>query len=559
MGGAGESFDAVIVGSGAGGGPLALVLAQAGWKVLVLEKGPEYRREDYLHDEALIAEGGGFFVPTVEEDPHVLVTAGNEAAAVRSSFGWTARCVGGGTTHMGSYLYRYHPDDFRLRSRFGAGEGRVDWPYSYAELEPFYGRAEQEVGVSGAGGRHPFEGPRSSPYPMEPLAVHPLAEVLDRACDDLGLHPFPTPRGINSEAYQGRPVCSYCDLCGSFGCPTGARGTSQEAFLARAVATGNCELRSGAMVARVTAEISAGRRGRASGCLYFDAEGIERRVRARVVCVCCSAVESARLLLLSESTAFPEGLANGNGLVGRHLQFHTDSTGRGRFRYRHHPDLDLRSPRPFLNRSLMDLYFLPEELGAGPRGGLLRFGLSAPAPGAVARRLATEGGSRIGGAELQRRLNEYFHELREAHVEVFQDFPPNEGTYVELDPEVRDRWGLPVARIHLEPSPRPGHLSQGLVDRGLEVFEAMGADQVLTTQLAAVSSFLVHGTCRAGADPETSVLDPDCQSHEVAGLFVVDGSFLPVAAAAPPTLTILANAFRTGERMLELGRRGELG
>lgn len=534
--------DVLIIGSGAGGGPLAFVLARAGLKVLVLEKGPRYTDEEYKHDELA---SRGLFVPKLSEDPHTVLHRG-KAKAERTQLGWIASCVGGGTVHMGAYLYRFHTDDFRMYSRFGDYEELADWPYTYEELEPYYVRAEWETGVAGLAGSNPYEGPRSRPYPMPPVDSHPLAEYLDRACAQLGLCSFPTPRGINSRAYQGRATCAYCDYCAGYGCPTGARGSSQVALLARAQRTGNCEIRALAMVREVT----VGRDGKATGCIYVDEAGEEHDVRAKIVCVCCSAIESARLLLLSKSPRFPDGLANGNGLVGRHLQFHGVSLGQARFRYNRHNDKPLRHQHPFLGRSVMDHYYLPKGVSDLPKGGVLRFGIPSPSPIAVAKTFAHNGGATAWGHELKRRIREYFYDYRTLEFEVFHDFIPNARTFVELDPEVRDKWGLPVARIHLERTEHQIVAGRWMIDRGLEVLEEMGADELLPGHAGSTAMFLVHGTCRAGRDPETSVLNEHCRTHEVPNLFVVDGSFMPTSGGAAPTLTILANSFRVADHIV---------
>jgi choline dehydrogenase-like flavoprotein len=504
-----------------------------------------------------MADQTGFFIPKMSEDPHVLVESGNAPGKpVLSTLGWIASCVGGGTAHMGGSFYRFQPDDFRMYSRFGPFGTMADWPYSYEELEPYYSRAEWEVGVSGSSGANPFEAHRSRPFPMPPLQSHPLAGALDQACHRLRLHPFPTPRAINSRPYQGRPPCAYCDFCGGFGCSVGARGSTQEALLPRAENTGRCEIRARTMVR----EITVGRYGHATGCIYYDEAGREHRVRARVVCVCCSAVESARLLLLSKSSQFPDGLANRNGLVGRNLQFHAGSTGRARFRYAPHLDGLLRDRSPFLGRSVMDYYFLPNGVSELPKGGLLRFDISPKNPISVAQRLAAEGpGPLLWGEPLKRRLREYYCDHREACFEVFQDFLPNDRTYVVLDPEVRDKWGLPAARIHLDPSEHHQVAGRWLVERGLDIFAEMGADRLIAGAIGRTSRVLVQGTCRAGKDPATSVLNEFCQAHEVPNLFVVDGSFMPTSGGAPPTLTILANSFRTADYILNRAQAGDFG
>jgi choline dehydrogenase-like flavoprotein len=299
----------------------------------------------------------------------------------------------------------------------------------------------------------------------------------------------------------------------------GARGTSPEALLHRAEATGRCTIRPQAHVGEITVD----RQGRATGCVYFDAEGKTVEVRAKIVAVCCAAVESARLLLLSRSPRFPDGLANSNGRVGRHLQFHAVSMGHGRLPHRE------RSDAPFLGVSVLDHYFLPQGVSDIPKGGVLRFGRTPD----------------VDPLTLD--------------CEVFHDFLPNADTFVALDPEVKDCRGLPVARIHLH---RPDHhvrAGRWLLDRALELMDDLGAQDLLATDVGGTSSYLVQGTCRAGSDPATSVLNGYCQTHEVPNLFVVDGSFMPTSGGAPPTLTLLANAFRTADHIVARWRAGEFG
>ena len=517
----------------------------------MLEKGPRHRPGEFPADE-VTNYTGGFWVPDPEDEPHVVVPAGGRRP-VRSDLGWIAVCLGGGTVHMGAYLYRFHPDDFRLRSRFGPYAEIADWPYSYDELEPYYTEAEWEIGI--AGGAEPASAgiPRSRALPMPPLSSHPIASLLDRACDELGLHPYPTPRGVNSRPYGGRPACSYCQLCAGFGCRTGAKGSSQSTLIERAEVRGRCRIVTGTKVF----EITVGADGRATGCRYLDAEDREREARARIVCVCCSAVESARLLLMSKSARFPDGLANGNGLVGRHLQFHAISQGTAHFRVEEFDPAIWRHPHPFFGRSLLDYYFLPAGVSDLAKGGLIRFNLPQSHAIAWAQRLAEPDGAVLWGDDLVRRLDECFVAMRAVDFEVFHDYVPNAATRIELDPEVVDRWGFPAARIHLGPDPHHARAGGWLQERGLAVLERMGAHELVPGARGETAPYLVLGTCRAGRDPATSVLDPWCRAHEVPNLFVVDGSFMPTSGGAAPTLTILANSFRTADHIVAEVRRGE--
>lgn len=441
-----------------------------------------------------------------------------------------------------------------MRRRFGAVEELADWPYSYDDLEPYYSRAEWEVGVAGQAGANPHEGHRSRPYPMPPLSAHPLAESLEEICQRRGLHLFPTPRGVNSRPYQGRPSCIYCESCAGFGCEVGAKGSAQEALIDRAEATGRCEIRSRSMVHRITVDA----RGRATGCVFYDDAGREHEVRARVVCVCCSAVESARLLLLSRSPRHPDGLGNAHGHVGRHLQFHAVTMGVARIPVGQPPDPKLADRHPFLGRSLMDHYFLPDGVASLAKGGILRFGMFPRSPLNTAAFLVSRATEVPWGEDLKALLTAHYRDFTTVHCEAFHDFLPNRQTFVELDPEVRDIWGLAVARIHLGVPEHHRIVGRWLFDRAAEILSELGAEEITATDLGGTSSYLVHGTCRAGHDSRSSVLNPYCQVHDIANLFVVDGSFMPTSGGASPTLTILANSFRVADHLVARLRSGEL-
>ena len=200
--------DVCIIGSGAGGGPMALKLSQAGFDVVMLEKGKHRKRDEFINDEIEMSRRD-FFVPYPWDEPH-LVRKAPSTKFERSNAGWTSSVVGGGTVHMSGFFYRLHPVDFRLRSELGPvpGANLVDWPITYDELAPFYDQAEAAVGVSGHAIDHPFAPPRKGPYPMPPLDEHPIAKEIDRVCAQFGYHPFPTPRGITSRPYHDRGACS---------------------------------------------------------------------------------------------------------------------------------------------------------------------------------------------------------------------------------------------------------------------------------------------------------------------------------------------------------------
>lgn len=550
----GETVDVCVVGSGAGGAPLALRLAQAGARVVVLEKGPWYTKKDFLQDEILTVRRD-WWVPYVDDEPHTLVTDASPTPT-KSNFGWVAQCVGGGTCHMSGFFYRHHPADFRMKERYGDLDGAnlADWPISYEELAPFYDEVEREVGVSGEAVDHPHAPPRSGPYPYPPLWASPLAELVDEGARKVGVRPFQTPRAILSRAKGKRSSCSYCDLCGSYGCLVDAKGSTMAALIPGAVATGKCEVRPGAFAVEVTTDPE----GRARGVRWLDGEGRSHEQRARVVVVSATAVESARLLLNSTSPKHPRGLGNGSGLVGRNLTFSTVAKGYGVFEQAALPErLRGRHDVHFLQRSVQDWYFLADRDGYD-KAGTLHYLLPHRNPILQAERLAARSSPRLWGAALKAEVRRFWNDVHEIEFETFGEFLPNDGTHVTVDDGVKDRFGVPVARITIRQHPGDVANARALLDRGLEVLDAAGAKTTAAEEVAGVTSVLQQGTCRFGDDPATSVLDRDCRSHEVDNLYVVDGSFLPTSGGVPSTFTIMANSFRVGKALAERFRRGEL-
>jgi choline dehydrogenase-like flavoprotein len=536
-----ESVDVVIVGSGAGGAPVALELARAGAKVLVLEKGRALNPEEMIHDEISVCRRN-MFVPYVRDEPHTL-RVGHNAKAERTAEGWTANVVGGATVHFSGYFFRMHPVDMRLRSTLGAIKGTTvaDWPITYDDLEPYYARVEREIGVSGRARSHPFEEPRSTEYPLPPLAEDAIAKRIDEAAARLGYHTFPTPRAILSEPYRGRPACGYCSLCGSYACEMGAKSSMAVSLLPAAVSTGRCEIRPRSMAV----EVSVRPDGLASGVVYVDATQQRRSVGARCVVLACSALETARLLLMSRSALFPSGLANNNGLVGRNLLFSGMGKGQALFRRKR-----LSPPIgrfPFVQRAMQDFYFNDDAVDGVRKGGTILFDWAHANPINTAEQIARAdaAGELLWGKALKDKLRSDVAGAWRLQFEVFAEYLPTNGTYADLDPDVKDHWGLPVARMTEEARhPHDRLCTSMLVARGMEVLRELGPDDVGESEARGTTRFLQGGTCRFGTDPGSSVLDPSCRAHEVPNLYVTDGSFLPSSGGVPITLTILANAFR---------------
>lgn len=540
--------DVCIVGSGAGGAPMALTLARAGFKVVVLEKGAHYQREDFVHDEILNSRRN-FFMPLPWDEPHLWKKEGDEKFQ-RTNEAWTANCVGGGTVHMSGYFYRMKPVDFRLRTELGnvSGANVADWPISYADLAPFYDQAEEELGVSGNAVPHPMLEPRKKNYPLPPLFSHPVATEIDTVCKALGYHSIPTARGILSQPYKNRMPCSYCALCGSYGCEHDAKSGTNASLIPAALATGNVELRPHCMARSI--EVTPD--GRAKSVVYLDEKGVAQEQPAKIVIVSCTAVESARLLLNSQSAKFQNGLANNNGQVGKNLIFSSFGQSRAIFRVSQRKEKWpwLNDPSPFVNRSVQDFYWMKDSKFGFRKGGTLGFMWSHPNPIYAAVSIAGKGKDGVFGKELKDRLREY-RDSRILEFEIYGEFLPTDGTQVQVAPNVKDKYGIPVAAITVRRHPTDLVMTKFLVERGEEILQAMEPEKLERVGIAGETTILQGGTCRFGKDPATTVLDANCRAHEVPNLYVVDGSFMPSSGGVPFTLTIVANSFRVGSNLVK--------
>jgi len=552
-----RDFDVCVIGSGAGGGPVAYELARAGYSVLVLEKGPWLREQHFRKDELACCRRSAY-TPKLSDEQHVIEEPGDNgwsaAATAQSGWNfWNGNLVGGSSNFMSGYFHRLKPNDFKLLSAYGPIEGAniADWPIEYADLEPYYAKVEQLVGVSGRVDGHADPALRSSgDFPYPPVLEHPVSAWIDQAAAELGYHALPVPRAILSQPAMGRRSCEYSGFCGSYGCSSGAKGSARAALLDHALASGRCEIRDRCKVTAIESNAA----GAITAVSYVDAQGQRQRVDARIYVVACQAIESSRLLLASRGPRFVDGLANNHGQVGRNLLFSAGGVGNGSMVF---ADFDARKAEqialvgPFVNRALDDWYQIDDaELGR-VKGGIIEFLWDHPNAVVRAQSAKWRDGELVWGTALKRRLENEFQRARTLNFEVFNDWLPTDVCHVTLDPKVQDRWGSAVARVRVGAHAHDLKIGRYLAERGEKLMRQLGARDVWSSVSAAPPSNLQAGGCRFGAAAEHSVLDADCRAHEVENLFVTDGSFMPTGGSVPYTWTIYANSFRVAERIVE--------
>jgi choline dehydrogenase-like flavoprotein len=538
-----EIVDFAIVGSGAAGGIMAKELSTAGFSVVVLEQGPRLGEADFDHDEfGVFMQGHHRNHESTQPQTFRATPSDKPRVALPLIYG---RLVGGSNAHFTGNFWRLRPSDFNEASRLGGVPGTTltDWPITYEELEPYYTKAEWEVGVSGEPG--PFDPPRSRPYPMPPLPVKSSGVLLERGARALGLHPQPSPMAINSQPYNGRPPCQHCGFCLFFMCEFRAKSTSMVTMLPVAEATGRCEIRPGSYVARVETD----RQGRATGVQYFDAAKRLHLQRARAVVLCANGAETPRLLLNSGSSRFPDGLANSSGVVGKNLMFNTYFGVNAEFE---HPLNEYKSVQN--TRLVMDFYDTDPRRGFYGGGGIdARFGMY-PVTFAMG---GLPPGSPTWGAGFKRGLVEQF--TRTMFFGTHGTSLPLAQNSVTIDPTLKDAWGLPCMRVTYQDHPDDLKCAQFLVARATDIAEAAGALKKWSAPIEPqTDSVHLLGTCRMGTDPRASVIDRDHRTHDVRNLFICDGSSLVTSSRGQPTETISALAFRAGERIAALAKRGEI-
>ncbi|HWH19991.1 MAG TPA: GMC family oxidoreductase [Solirubrobacterales bacterium] len=560
------AVDVAIVGLGAAGGVAAHVLTEAGLEVAAIEAGPRLSADDYALDEVRNEVRDWMAQPKAAHEVPTWRSGPEEEAGPAPGPMLMVNAVGGTSIHYEGISMRFLPWNFESRSATIAryGEGAIptgstlaDWPLTYEDLEPYYEEIERTIGIAGAAARvrgqavdpagNFFEAERAAPYPMPLLRRAGYEKLMGEAAGRLGWHPFTAPAAVNSVEYDGRPACTYCGFCQYNGCHCDAKGATSLNVIATAEATGRLRVETEARVLR----IDTGDDGLAAG-VTFVRDGRECFQPAKVVLVATFTYENSRLLLLSKTKAFPNGLANNAGQVGKHYIAHVTPVVYGRFPGRR---LNLFNGIG-AQASCVDDWngdnFDHADLGFV--GGGMLTAMHEVMPIAFARRPLPPGVPRWGSG-WKSWVKENAQSVGSAVAQF--DALPYEYNYLDLDPRVTDPHGLPVIRVNhrLAPNEERGHdFLQGKIH---EWMRAAGATETWNYPGFSLEPRHCYGGTRMGEDAESSVVDADGFAHEVPNLCVLGASTFPSAAGHNPTLTVQAHAWRASHHLLD--RWGTLG
>jgi len=558
-------YDVCIIGSGASGGTAAKVLTEGGLNVVMLEAGgpikPETDFKEHVWPYDLEHRGVGigarfrgelnneFMAPngawTIDGEPYT--------SAPGSNFRWfRSRIVGGRTNHWGRIALRFAPVDFRSRSTDGMGD---DWPITYEEVAPYYDKVEAFIGVFGSKENIPSAPDGVFQPPPKPRCTELFVK---RACDKVNVLCVPSRMAIITKPLNGRPPCHYCGQCGR-GCISASNFSSSQVMIPRAQDTGKFTLITGAMAR----EILVDKTGKAEAVSYIDkASHSEQRARAKAFIVAASACESARLLLNSRSTLFPDGLANSSGVVGRYLTDTVGSFGTGYF-----PQLEKIPPHNHDGVGGMHMYVPWWKFNRKNdflRGYHIEFGGGRNMPGVGDWDSLCEQEEGYGLPLKQKIRSSYGTFIG---FDGRGEMIPNEHSYCELDPELVDQYGIPVLRFHWRWSDNEIKMAKDMQETFREIVEAAGGSYISKAAPDGPNPYgisdggvIIHelGTVRMGNNHRTSALNKNCQAHDVRNLFVTDAASFVTNPDKNPTLTIMALSWRASEYILDQAKKGSL-
>lgn len=554
-----DEVDVCIIGSGAGGAVAAYALGKAGFSVVVLEAGRRFDPSDYHTNENRWEKTSNPFVSSDDRARNYLYTYSspqkldlsydylrskskahgvyNKGSRRRPPRIDRVKGVGGTTLRYQGEAHRFSPHCFKYKSRYGVA---ADWPITYKDLEPYYEKAENILGVAGSN-NNPFKAHRG-PYP---LSHHPLScasKRVKKGFDKLGLHLLPNSLNILSKPRNGRPACNYCNGC-YLGCKLRSKGSMDVTFIKEAEAMANVEVRPGSVVR----EITVNRKGNVDGVIYMNSGREEFRLKAKIIVLSAGALESPRLLLNSVSLLFPDGLSNSSGLVGKYFMETLTCLVTALF------EDQINSYKGLQIDSRAWDYNVQENINSFV-GGVV-FGVSALdllGPLSYARLLAPG-----VGHEHKNFMKKYFGHA--VNVFAIGEQLPDRKNMITIDKDAVDYYRIPVAKVTTNLSGNDLEILSFMSKKCREIVNAAGAVDILREYSAYDLSIISHisGTCRMGDNPSKSVLNRYCQSHEINNLFVIDSScFVTEGGGDSPSLTINAIALMASEYIVGRAKKG---
>jgi choline dehydrogenase-like flavoprotein len=517
-----QIYDVVVVGSGAGGGTLAAHLAQRGVKVAVVEGGPKVNTRTDFNTHAVPYEFSSRHIPTMK--------AGKPGFDSERTRG-----IGGKTMLWNAVAWRLSERDFKGRSHDGAGE---DWPVSYADMAPYYDRVEREAGVCG-NLDHLEDLPDGIFLPPVPMKKSDL--LVRRGAAKLGVKVIHVRKATLSVARQGRPACHFCGNCMA-GCDVVAKYNSADVHMTPAAKTGNLDF----FPNSIAYEVAVSGESRATGVRILNRETLAQdEVRGRAIVIACACVQSVALLLMSKSSRYPAGLANSSGELGRNFIPHF-TNGVECF-------LEDLIGQPTTNdEGFLDHAYVPSFLHTQKRDYARSFGIQ----------FNYQNRRSVGWARSMPGFGKAYKESVKARYPAhlvfspYGEMLPNRESYIDLDPEKKDKWGLPQARRLVVYSDNDRKIFDSMTEWSVRILKSAGAE-IHSVGKEPVGNHELGGA-RMGSDPRRSVVNSYCQTHDVPNLFVVDGSVFPSASEKNPTLTIMALAARTAEHIGERLAKGDI-